>query len=58
MFISERYKWAGKGRQQPENKKGYIFLIKDKVGEREDHLLLHFGKDIEAYIISSSLVPI
>ena len=42
----------------PGNKKGYIFIIKEKVGRIEDHFLPHFGVDIKAYIISSSFDPI
>ena len=39
----------------PENKDGYIFIIKEKMGRGQDHLLPHFWVDIKAYIISSSL---
>ena len=42
----------------PENKEGYIFIIKENVRREEDHLLPHFGVDIKAYIISSSIDPI
>lgn len=42
----------------PKNKAGYVFIIKEKVGRGEDHLLPHFVVDIKAYIISSSFGPI
>ena len=50
---------SGQAREcSPENKEGYIFIVKEKVGRGEDHLLPHFGVDIKAYIISSPLYPI
>ena len=42
----------------PENKEGYIFIIKEKAGKEEDHLLPHAWVDIKAYIISSSFGPL
>ena len=40
-----------------EDKEGCIFIIKEKVGSEEDHLLSP-KVDIKAYIISFSFVPI
>ena len=37
----------------PENKDGYIFIIKEKMGRGQDHLLPHFWVDIKV----TSLVP-
>ena len=51
--ICERHQWAGKA----QNKEDYIFIIKEKVGRGEDHLLPHFWVDIKAYIITSSFDP-
>ena len=42
----------------PENKEGYIFIIKEKAGREEDHLLPHSWVDIKASIISSSFGPL
>ena len=42
----------------PENKEGYIFIMKEKVGRGEDHFLPHFWVDVKAYIISSSFNPV
>ena len=50
---------GGQARERsPKNKEGYIFIIKEKVGREEDHLLPHFWVDIKAYIISSSFDPV
>ena len=50
---------SGQAREHsPENKEGYIFIIKEKVGRGEDNLLPHFWADVKAYILSSSFDPI
>ena len=50
---------GGQARERsPKNKEGYIFIIKEKVGREEDHLLPHSWVDIKAYISSSSFDPI
>ena len=45
-------------RSSLENKEGYIFIIKEKAGRGEDHLLSHSWADVKAYIISLSFGPI
>ena len=45
------------GEHSPENKEGYIFIIKEKVGRGEHHLLPQSWADVKAYIISSSFDP-
>ena len=41
----------------PENKEGYVFIIKEKVDWEENHLS-HSWVDVKAYLISSSFDPI
>ena len=42
----------------PENKEGYIFIIREKVERQgEDRPLPHFWIDVKVYIISSSFDP-
>ena len=42
----------------PENKEGYIFIIREKVERQgEDHSLPHFWIDVKVYVISSSFDP-
>lgn len=40
----------------PEDKEGYIFIIKEKA-EQGEELLPHFQVDVKAYIIGSSFDP-
>ena len=50
---------SGQARENcPENKEAYIFIVKEKVGRGEDHLLPHSWVDGKVYIISSSFGPI
>lgn len=51
---------SGRARENsPENKEGYIFIIKEKVRRGEDYpLLSNLGVDVKAYIISSSFDPL
>ena len=42
----------------PENKEGYVFIIREKLEQEEDYLLPHSWVDIKAYIIISSFDPI
>ena len=41
----------------PENKEGYIFIIKIKMERGEDHLLPRSWADVKIHIISSSFDP-
>ena len=50
---------SGQARERsPKNEEGYVFIIKEKVGRGEDHLLPHSWADVKAYIISSFFDPI
>ena len=49
---------SGQTRERsPENKEGYIFIIKEKGGKGEDRPLPHFWLDVKACILSSSFNP-
>ena len=53
-----RYTSRQARQHSPENKEGYIFIIREKMERQgEDHPLPHFWIDVKVYIISSCLDP-